>query len=101
MICPCCGQPVTPPGRLQAYAADQPPLRRRLIERLMVASEPVAARDLADAVYADDPEGGPLTAVECVRTFVWRMRPDLAEIGFRIILVRGPAIGWKRSRRGA
>jgi hypothetical protein len=93
MICPCCGQPVTPKSRLQAYAAVQPPLRRRLIETLIDATAPVPASDLADAVYADDPDGGPLSAVECVRAFVWRMRPDLQAIGYRV--VSGPWSGYR------
>lgn len=41
-------------------------------------------RDLVDAVYGDDPDGGPLYASECIRTHIHQMKPALAAVGLRI-----------------
>jgi DNA-binding response OmpR family regulator len=57
----------------------------------------VPTDELVEAVYFDDPDGGPLWAVECVRAFAFRLRKQLAGVhatvkgsqklgGYRLIL---------------
>ncbi|MGI9485420.1 MAG: hypothetical protein ACR2RF_05970 [Geminicoccaceae bacterium] len=39
---------------------------------------------LIDAVYYDDPEGGPLTANNCIRVMLHRMRKLLAKVDVQL-----------------
>jgi hypothetical protein len=86
MICPCCGQEVTPKGRLQAFAArrQSAPLTGGVLRVLMAARTPIPLRDLVSAVYANDPSGGPDSADQCVRIAIHRLRPQLRDIGWTI-----------------
>ena len=44
----------------------------------------VRRRDLADALYGDDPDGGPLDLDNCLESFVCRVRKAIAPAGFAI-----------------
>lgn len=61
----------------------------------------VDTAELIEAAYHDDPEGGPLTARDCIKVSLLRVRDDLERIGarvegwtkvgrFRLILDRDP-----------
>lgn len=86
MICPCCGQEVKPKARLQAFAArrQKSPLTGGVLRALMSARAPMPLHDLVMAVYADDPNGGPESADQCVRIAIHRLRPKLRDIGWNI-----------------
>jgi hypothetical protein len=86
MICPCCGQEVQPKARLQAFVArrSKAPLTGGVLRALMRAKSPMHVADLVSVVYADDPDGGPDTAEQCIRIAVHRLRPQLLAIGWTI-----------------
>lgn len=79
--CPCCGQVVMPdaiPG-----AEDGSPTFRRIVAVLHRAGGHwLPGVDLADAVYADDPDGGPETALSTISVIIRRDRHRLR--GWRI-----------------
>jgi hypothetical protein len=85
MICPCCGQEVTPKGRLQAFAARQSPIvQGPVIRALMQATRPLSAAELVDRVYANNPSGGPDGATKSIHIAVHRLKPKLRDIGWMI-----------------
>ncbi|MGI9489293.1 MAG: helix-turn-helix domain-containing protein [Geminicoccaceae bacterium] len=56
-----------------------------LMSRLMGAKGFVTMNDLIDALYGMEPDGGPLTADECVRVNMSRIRRKLGGTGVRIV----------------
>ena len=56
-----------------------------LMSRLMGAPGFVTMNDLIDVLYGVDPDGGPLTANECVRVNMSRTRKKLYGTGVRIV----------------
>lgn len=84
MICPCCGQPVTPKGRLQALMAEVGPVSGAILRELLAAQAPLSARDLADRVYRGVHDGGPANPVQVVSLSVARLRRRLEPIGWTI-----------------
>ena len=53
-------------------------LRRRIIERLSMG--PATTADLIDFAYGDDPDGGPLSAKQCITTTLFHLRKKGADI---------------------
>lgn len=66
-----------------------PPRVGAMLARLYMArGHDVSREELIEAVYFDDPEGGPLCADECLKVFAFRVRKILAKVGVRLI-------GWR------
>jgi hypothetical protein len=84
MICPCCGQAVTPPGRLQGLMAELGPVSGSVLQELLAASSPLSGRDLADRVYRGVVDGGPESAAQVICMVVRRLRPRLEALGWTI-----------------
>ena len=82
--CPCCGGS----GTLSAVDLVRDglsPMQRRIYDYLRTKPQGVDGLGrIVDAIYADDPAGGPLTAVNTVAQQVSLMRPKLACHGLRI-----------------
>jgi hypothetical protein len=93
MICPCCSQTVTPPGRLQALVRELGPVSGGILRELLASSESLTPSQIADRVYAGVAGGGPVGATNVVRQMVHRMKPRLKEIGWTI-----RAVGWSGYR---
>ena len=49
-----------------------------------VKARPRSSLELADIVYADDPDGGPENADRVVWVQVWQMNKKFAKYGFRL-----------------
>lgn len=114
VTCPCCGRPVDT-GALPVTALAEIPASRheRRILKALVSAYPrrVSGDFLVEALYCDDPNGGPLRAVDVVRVTVTRLRAKLARVGWTIPhggTGRGstaryrlaPLAGGKRGREG-
>ena len=84
MICPCCGQPVTPPGRLQALMAEVGPVQASILRELLAAKAPLSGRDLADRVYRGVADGGPDNPNQVICMAVRTLRPRLKPLGWTI-----------------
>ena len=81
MICPCCGgSGVLPLTRLEFRVWDT--LRR--------APDGLACADLTERVYADRPDGGPLSGTHSVWSHAHRANRKLAAVGQRIVASGGP-----------
>lgn len=89
LACPCCGNwlpdGVVPREELAGLllAAGGNPTFARIVRRL--ARRPghaVSGRDLADYLYRDDPDGGPLEAQEVISQIVCRHRNALRPYGW-------------------
>lgn len=84
MICPCCGQTVTPPGRLQALMAEVGPVTASVLRELLAADAPLSGRELGDRVYRGCIDGGPENARQVICMAVRAVRPRLEAIGWTI-----------------
>lgn len=103
-LCPCCGgsMPSGPAPReelagLAAGGAVSQSLVRRLARR---PGHWVSTRELVEACYAHDPDGGPLSAAASIHITIMKLRPKLncfgwtiegsagkrAHLGFRLVL---------------
>lgn len=84
MICPCCGQVVTPPGRLQGLMAEVGPVSASVLRELLDARAPLSGRDLADRVYRGVVDGGPENPAQVICMVVRTLRPRLEALGWTI-----------------
>lgn len=98
--CPCCGQ-VWPADRSKAHAERvlasltfAGPVQTRIIEHLTKNfGSWVHRKRLIDAVYHDDPDGGPDDANNCIAVTVNRIRHLIKPLG---LVIDGEA--WRGSR---
>jgi hypothetical protein len=89
--CPCCGQKWAPGRskddavRLLKEVAWGGPVQVRVLERLLLNFGGwVPRRDLIDAAFVDDPDGGPEDANNFMAVTVNRIRSRLRLFGFEI-----------------
>jgi hypothetical protein len=71
--CPCCGQPIGEREVALARIKGAPfgPVGRRIAEALgRHTGEWRTASQLADEVYADDPDGGPINAAKSIQAII-------------------------------
>ena len=91
-VCPCCGQTLPdafPDG------VHLSPIKRRIVERVRRAGKNgILTDDLFDFVYADDPDGGPLSGKICLQAHVWQINRRLRVIGK---VIRAPKGGNRRA----
>lgn len=106
--CECCGQAV---AALDANSiivgAKLTPLETRIFQALVFAKGNwISAERLASAVYAHDPDGGPLTADNTIRVKIlllrgklrtFQLKIDSSSCGYRVVSDRsGPgSLGWR------
>lgn len=89
--CPCCGQPV---ADVPPEAVMPSPLRRRLVD--LVRRRPgITVEALADALYADDPDGGPENGTLAVRSVIRHANATLRQHGWRIARSRVWGAGYR------
>lgn len=89
-LCPCCNREMEGPvgSKWLADAPMSPQLR--IIVRTLAAAypRPVETSYLIEALYADDPNGGPDNPEGVVRTLVSRLRALLPNYGWNIPINR-------------
>jgi hypothetical protein len=71
--------------------------RRRLVEILARRPDGMTRRELADWVYADDPNGGPESTL-AVCQLVHQARRQLARQGYTIASDRGPGAHYRLAK---
>jgi hypothetical protein len=59
-------------------------VRQRLVNIVAARPDGIAIGDLVNAVYADDPDGGPVTAPRSVNVMIHRANAQLAVQGYQI-----------------
>ncbi len=100
-ICPSCGQTMHA-GRAPIEALEAAPLtisERRLVQALArIYPRGTTKAHLVDALYVDDPNGGPETASLVVAVHLTRLRKKLPSYGWTIPSVRWDAGGQSRYR---
>jgi len=77
-LCPACQRPFPPPLVVTG------PLRQRMVNILAGRPDGVLVRDLVELVYADDPNGGPLTAQRSLNVIAHRANVQLRPQGYQI-----------------
>lgn len=82
-ICPCCLQGVQGKTALDYALEEASPVMRRVIEAVL-RRPGMSGNELCDAVYRDDPNGGPEHGIETLRVTIWRENKKLAVHGLRI-----------------
>ena len=90
-VCPCCGQPLLP--ELHVTGRE----RRRLVDILARRPDGMTRRELADWLYADDPNGGPENTF-AVCQLVHQARLQLTAQGYTIISDRGPGAHYRLAK---
>lgn len=78
-ICKCCGQ-IIPPDASKWFAGK--PVQKRIYDYVARHTQNVSSFEIADAIYADDPDGG--SDFRCVSVHIWRMNKELAKHKLRI-----------------
>ena len=86
-ICPCCGQLIPP-----ALMFPNAPVSQRLYDFVSKRPDGVNSQEIADAIYADDPDGGP-DSLDAIKALIWRMNNRLKpkRLAIRGTLGRGSA----------
>jgi hypothetical protein len=77
-ICPACRRPFPPPLVVTGW------VRQRVVNIVSSRPDGIAIGDLVDAVYADDPDGGPVTAPRSVNVMIHKANAQLAAQGYAI-----------------
>ena len=83
--CCCCGQLIPPPAEVFQNAR----VKQRIYEYIAAHPEGVSRRQVVEAVYADDPDGGP-EYMNVIAVHVKQMNPKLATLGVRLVASGGP-----------
>jgi DNA-binding response OmpR family regulator len=83
--CPCCGQVII----AAAGPFDDQPVKRRIYDFLRNHPEGVNRSEIADHIYADDPDGGPDT-MNVIAVHIHKMRKRLVPLGLTITGHQGP-----------
>jgi len=77
-VCPVCSRPYAP--RLQVSG----PIRQRVVEIVARRPDGIPVKELCNLTYADDPNGGPLTAQRSINVIVHRANDQLRKQGYQI-----------------
>jgi len=77
-ICPTCRRPFPPPLVVTGS------VRQRLVNIIGGRPDGIEIYDLVGAVYADDPDGGPVTAPRSVNVMIHQANKQLAAQGYQI-----------------
>ena len=86
--CPCCGQTLPPemPFGLKFSRGEM-----RIVEMVRRAGpNGICSTDLFECLYANDPDGGPLTGKKCLQVRVWKINRKLKRVNK---LIRAPHAG--------
>jgi hypothetical protein len=73
--------------------------RRKLVEILVRRPDGITRQDLADLVYADDPDGGPDNTF-AICQLVYQARLRLIPQGYTIVSNRGPGARYRLIKKG-
>lgn len=84
MNCPCCGGEIKSTVQMDALRHVPAAPRERALMDILVQSYPrhMSISQLADRLYADDMDGGPVTANRCVSQLLFRIRARLKPLGW-------------------
>jgi|GEM_PF-4540615 len=82
-VCPCCAQPISGEDvDLVAFFGGNAAL---ILDAIIEGGGSASADQIISHVYGLNPNGGPMTAANCVRVTICRIRPDLNALGYDII----------------
>lgn len=87
--CPCCGSALSDRVSLDDLP-DHFTGNMTAILRALRYGAALSINELCDAVYADDPEGGPEGAFDSVKATLTRFRPRLRALGWNVKASGGP-----------
>ena len=77
-LCPACHRPFPPPLVVTG------PLRQRMVNILADRPDGLTINDLVDQVYANEPDGGPLTAPRSLNVMAHKANKQLRAQGYQI-----------------
>ncbi len=89
-LCPCCGATMTElPLEAIQYMPMTPMERSIFLALLNAHPRPLTRRQIAEQVYALDPNGGPLSAENAISVHLHHMRPRMRKFGWEASGRRG------------
>lgn len=92
-ICPCCGSQVRVDYWVAALDSLTP--QERDIVKIVKRRPGLRAAALADVIYANRIDGGPLWAADITRRLLLRARRKMAPFGFRLWAGHGSRSGYR------
>lgn len=94
-VCPCCGSALAAPSRLDGVLdqARLAPQGERVV-RIVARRPGIDRRALADALFAERADGGPLSAEQQVATVVCAANRKLGLLGLRVAAGMGVRSGY-------
>lgn len=102
MKCPCCGHNATEVSLEALDFVYLTPQERRIVHTLAdVYPRRLSAEQIADRVYADDPDGGPIGARKSIGVHLHRLRKKIQPMGWTAgSIAWGHGIGLSRVAHG-
>jgi DNA-binding response OmpR family regulator len=89
MQCPCCGAHVAAPPLAEVVSRKLPPVQGGILRALAADfGQYVQTHRLAQRVWANDPEGGPVFADVCISQAIKRLKPVAANHGLVVEALR-------------
>lgn len=83
MNCPCCGAEMHTPGIAALRYVRVTPFQRKVLDVLInTFPKALSARQIADRVYADDPNGGPENSENCISVRLYAIRKAIKHLGW-------------------
>lgn len=73
--------------RAELFQVHCGPVERLVMNELVLAydkKDPLRPKDIAKAIYSEDPDGGPENAFLCIRMFIGRIRKKIEPLGWTI-----------------
>lgn len=100
VLCPCCNQAIAGRAPIEALSEGRfPPQMRTIVDVLSKAyPRPVSMGNLIDALYGNDPNGGPDDPEQVIRIRICSLRPQLEQYGWAIPLSTGGPGNYGRYR---
>jgi len=93
LICPCCGGPMADAVPVEDLLHMSVPQQQMRIIKALADAYPraVSKSQLIDAIYWDDPDGGPDNPSNVINQQLCRLRPLVSMHGWTIPMARGGA----------
>lgn len=82
-------QSISYKGKTIKFQSHKRVLRFKLLCTLLLSTQPLTRAELFNTIYHDDPNGGPLSDVNCISTMLIQLIPLIKSLGLELS-IEGP-----------